>query len=428
MLSAQARWTAATDLEALARELLVSVAATGVAIAHQESDLSETLVSAVSVGTCVPPRGVMVDLNSGISGRCIREGRTQRTYDASIDPRVELSVIERLGIRSLVVAPIFVGPRCVGLVEAVCHEPGHFDASRVALVESAADAAAELLHSQQKPSEDLIPHSARLPSPIEAAEEPDSPTLSSGIEESTESELIGSSSVSHTTNAPRADDQLLTPRGKFVSWYMVAAVLSIAIIATSYALYRHLWRQSTTSARRAQNSSSDLPAASAASQSQKTRTVLAQVDTKSGTDSSALSEAASHGVISDQLRLAQAYLDGNGMPRNVEKAASWYIIAGENGSVKAKRRSIEVTRGMALFEIGQIRFDVGKMFMNGIGTQKDDVAAYTWFELAKAAGEVRAESEEEILKSRMQLPEVEEGQRRASAWLRSHARKLRRPD
>lgn len=115
------------------------------------------------------------------------------------------------------------------------------------------------------------------------------------------------------------------------------------------------------------------------------------------------------------------------MPRNVEKAASWYIIAGENGSVKAKRRSIEVTRGMAPFEIGQIRFDVGKMFMNGIGTRRDNVAAYTWFELAKAAGEVRAEGEEEILKSRMQLPEVEEGQKRASAWLQSHATKLRRP-
>jgi TPR repeat protein len=152
--------------------------------------------------------------------------------------------------------------------------------------------------------------------------------------------------------------------------------------------------------------------------------MIAPADRKSGADFSALSAAASGGIIPDQLRLAQAYLEGKGLPRNAEKAASWYIIAGENGSLKAKQRSIEVTRGMASFEIGQIRFDVAKMFMNGIGTRRDNVAAYTWFELAKAAGEVRAEGEEEILNTRMRPAQVEEAKRRASTWLQSHARKL----
>src|SRR5690348_1286811 len=424
MLSAQAPWTAATDLDALARELLVSVAATGLAIAHQESDLPKSVVCAVSVGTCVPPRGAQVDPNSGISGRCLREGRTQRTYDAHVDPRVERSVIERLGIRSLVAAPIFVGTRCIGLIEAVSHQPGHFDADRVALVENAADAAAELLRTQPKPPEDLTPHSSQLPSSIEAVPEPDSPPPSNGIEESAESELIRSSSVSYATNGPRVGDQPPTRLGNFASWCFVAVVLSIAIIATSYVLYLHTRRQSTISTKAARNSPSALPA-SAATQSQKPTTVHPPAPGKSGTDSSALSEAASRGVISDQLKLAEAYLNGEGLPRNAEKAASWYIMAGENGSAKAKRRSIEVTRGMAPFEIGQIRFDVGKMFMNGIGTRSDNVAAYTWFELAKAAGEVRADGEEQILKTRMQLPQVEQAKRRASTWLQSHARKLR---
>ena len=148
-------------------------------------------------------------------------------------------------------------------------------------------------------------------------------------------------------------------------------------------------------------------------------------DGKNGTDSSALLEAANRGVISDQLRLAQGYLQGNGVPRSAEKAATWYIIAGENGSIEAKRRSIAVTRGMAPFQIGQIRFDVGKMFMNGIGIRRDNIAAFTWFQLAKAAGEVRAEGEEEILKTRMQPAQVEEGKSHASTWLQSHARKMR---
>ncbi len=433
LLSAPGYWTA-TDLDALARELLVKVAATGVAIAQQDSEVSETLVCAVSIGTCVPPRGAQLDPKSGISGRCIREGRTQRSYDACIDPRVERGVIEQLGIRSLVAAPIFAGRRCVGLIEAISHEPGHFDATRVALVESAADAAAELLHAQQKPSEDLIPHSSELPPALDVSQEQHSPSLPNGVEDSTDSELIRSSPVVDANNVPSIDDHPSTWRGKFAFWYLLATVIAIAIIATSYALYRHTLKQSTLSAKRTpglQSSnlqSADFPALSAAAQSQKRTTVLQTGDGKSGTDSSALSEAASRGVISDQLRLAQAYLEGNGLPRNAEKAASWYIIAGENGSVKAKRRSIEATRGMAQFQIGQIRFDVGKMFMNGIGTRRDNVAAYAWFELAKAAGEVRAQSQEEILESRMQPSQVEEAKRRASTWLQSHVRKVRGPE
>ena len=180
------------------------------------------------------------------------------------------------------------------------------------------------------------------------------------------------------------------------------------------------------SANRAHSSPSNLPTASAATpQNQKQMPALPSTAGKNRTESNAVSEAASRGVMSDQLKLAEGYLEGNGGQREPEKAASWYIIAGENGSVKAKRRSIQITRGMAPFQIGQIRFDVAKMFMNGIGTTKDDVAAYTWFELAKAEGDVRAEGEEEILKRRMQPAQVKQANRRASAWLQSHARKLR---
>ncbi|GEM_PF-2629913 len=432
LISASGRWTA-TDLDGLARELLVSVAATGVAIAQQQSEGSETLVCAVSIGACVPPRGAQLDPKSGISGRCIRESRTQRSYDACIDPRVERAAIERLGIRSLVAAPILEGRCCIGLIEAVSHEPGHFDATRVALVESAAEAAAELLHVQQKPSEELIPHASGGPS-LDVVQQQNSPSLPNPIEDSTESDLVRSLAAQDATNVPIIDDHSSRSGGRFAFWHLLATVMSVAVIATSYALFRHTWKQSPFSAKETLSSPSfNLPSAgfrahSAAAQNQKPATVLPVANGKSGTDSSALSEAASRGVISAQLRLAQAYFEGNGLPRNAEKAASWYIIAGENGSVKAKQRSIEVTRGMAQFQIGQIRFDVGKMFMNGIGTRRDNVAAYTWFELAKAAGDVRAQSQKEILETSMQPSQVEEAKRRASTWLQSHVRKVRVPE
>jgi hypothetical protein len=87
-VSADVPW-AADDLEGLAQELLANVTASGVAIVHEDPEVAGTLVCMVSIGACVPPRAAHVDPSSGISGRCIRERRTQRCYDTRIDPRVE---------------------------------------------------------------------------------------------------------------------------------------------------------------------------------------------------------------------------------------------------------------------------------------------------------------------------------------------------
>lgn len=424
LLSAESSWTA-TDLDTLARELLVNAAATGVAIVLEQHGVPDAFVCAVSIGACVPPRGAQLNRDSGISGRCIREGRTQRSHDASIDPRVESVVIERLRIRSLVAAPIFVDSRCAGLIEAVSDQPGHFDVDRVALVESVAEAAAELLGVQQKSAETPIPFEPRLPSFTDPVQQGDSPALSSATRETEQAELIADSSFSDATKVPEFGDLAGRRSRKFASWCLVGAAAFIGIVVASYIFHRHMRRQTAISTESEQISSSRLQPASAATQSQKQSTMLAPSDGNNGIDLRALSQGANRGVIADQLELAQAYLRGNGVPRDPEKAASWYIIAGENGSLRAKRRSIEVTRGMAPFQIGQIRFDVGKMFMNGIGARRDNVAAYTWFELAKSAGEVRAQDEEEILKTRMQRAQLEEANKRASRWLESHARKVR---
>jgi TPR repeat protein len=123
------------------------------------------------------------------------------------------------------------------------------------------------------------------------------------------------------------------------------------------------------------------------------------------------------------MDLAQAYLAGDNVPEDQAKAASWYIMAGENGSAEGKRRSIEITHGMAPFQIGEIRFDLGKMYMNGIGAARDYVSAYAWFELAKAAGDIRAQAEENALEPKMDPGQVQEARQRASQWLQSHSRK-----
>lgn len=124
-------------LEELAKKLLKTVEATGIAVAYRQSELG-ALICVASVGKTVPRIGACVDPNSGISGRCVRECRTQKSYDTLIDPRVDPLVCKKLGIRSVAVIPLLSRSQCIGLLEAFSDRPGHFDPQRVEAIEDAA--------------------------------------------------------------------------------------------------------------------------------------------------------------------------------------------------------------------------------------------------------------------------------------------------
>src|SRR5581483_9607264 len=209
-------------------------------------------------------------------------------------------------------------------------------------------------------------------------------------------------------------------RRRLIPWLAVVAL--VPVLVGFYLLYRHTNNRILSSDQVMHASGSDLAAVPPLTPSTEQATPAA--GEVSGSESAVRFARARRGLIADQMSLAQAYLEGDGVLKNQEKAASWFIIAGENGSAKAKRRSIEITRGMARAQIARIRFDVGKMYKDGTGVRKNYISAHTWFELSKAAGDIRAEDEEKILRTRMQPAQVKEGQNRASAWLRSHFRRV----
>lgn len=423
--SADAPWTAG-NLEGLAEELLANITASGVAIVREDPETAGSLVCVVSLGTCVPPRAARVDPSSGISGRCIRERRTQRCYDSRIDPRVERAASERLGIRSLVAVPLVVDSRCIGLIEAVSDRPGHFDEARAAVVESAANRATALLAAQQNSSELLSDHLAGL-TYRQAEHAIDAPVAIREAEERPAEDIHVDRSVANGQTHLQSADWEGSARRRFLPWSALIAAALLAAWVSFYLVHQHTDHRIANSQQRTQALPSRIPAVPAISPKQETATPLTgKVTGSQAVPHLVVADGAKRGVISDQIRLAQAYMSGDGVPKSREKAASWYIIAGEKGSAGAKRRSIEVTRGMAPAEIARIRFDVAKMHMDGIGTRKDYIAAYTWFELSKAAGDIRVEHEEEILRTRMQPDQVQEGKQRASIWLQSHLRKTHR--
>jgi len=91
-----------------------------------------------SVGESAPALGTRLDVNSGLSGECFREGKTLRCDDAETDPRVDLESCRRLGVRSILAAPVRFERDTVGLLMVSSTKPFNFDEGDVAVVESLA--------------------------------------------------------------------------------------------------------------------------------------------------------------------------------------------------------------------------------------------------------------------------------------------------
>jgi putative methionine-R-sulfoxide reductase with GAF domain len=96
------------------------------------------VICRASVGESAPALGTRLDVNSGISGECFRAGKTVRCDDSENDPRVDLESCRRLGVRSIVAAPVRYERDTVGLLMVLASEPFNFDEGDVAVVESLA--------------------------------------------------------------------------------------------------------------------------------------------------------------------------------------------------------------------------------------------------------------------------------------------------
>jgi GAF domain/PilZ domain len=119
---------------------------TGAAIALSDHG---PMMCRASIGKGGPPLGTRVDIDSGFSGECIRMGKALRCDDTEIDCRVDPIVCRRLGIRSIVAAPIRYEREVVGLVEVFSPQPFAFDEGDLAVLERLAQTALLTLSQTQ---------------------------------------------------------------------------------------------------------------------------------------------------------------------------------------------------------------------------------------------------------------------------------------
>jgi hypothetical protein len=104
-----------------------------IALAHKGSVLCRA-----SIGGGAPALGTRLDVHSGFCGECFRTGKSLRCDDAATDPRVDAETTGRMGVRSILAAPIRYERETIGLLVVFAEHPFTFDEGDVAVAESLA--------------------------------------------------------------------------------------------------------------------------------------------------------------------------------------------------------------------------------------------------------------------------------------------------
>jgi GAF domain-containing protein len=97
--------------------------ATGAAIALRSG---EEIVCRARAGRTAPDVGIRLQTDSGISAECLRSGEVVLCNDAEDDPQVDLASCRRLGVRSILAAPLRRFQRTVGIFEVLSASPNAF--------------------------------------------------------------------------------------------------------------------------------------------------------------------------------------------------------------------------------------------------------------------------------------------------------------
>ncbi len=146
-------------LDLVLNEIVVRAAeethATAAALALLRND---EMVCRAATGHPAPDLGFPINLRDGLSGACLKTQEPQLCTDTELDPRVEGAVSRYLGIRSILIVPVFDtrNGKFTGILEVFSISPGAFSNSDLKLLEGFAEECALIRQaatesSQSKP-------------------------------------------------------------------------------------------------------------------------------------------------------------------------------------------------------------------------------------------------------------------------------------
>ncbi len=116
----------------IAEKAQVLTGATGAAIALRRGN---EIICRARTGRTAPDVGVRLQTDRGLSADCVRTGEVLLCNDAETNPRVDWATCRRMGVRSILAAPLRHFQRTLGVFEVLSSTPGAFDNNDVATMQ-----------------------------------------------------------------------------------------------------------------------------------------------------------------------------------------------------------------------------------------------------------------------------------------------------
>jgi hypothetical protein len=390
-----------TDLEAVLSLLALRshslLRASGAAIALAENDPNDknknndagVMTCRASAGESAPPVGAKLQVGSGFSGECVRTGRTLRCDEAETDDLVDRESCRALGIRSILAVPVGPPQKVIGLIEVFSDRPNAFGENDSATLQrfaetilAAVNRAGRSQNSSAPPPDSPKPFSSMPGSILFSAE----PQAESEKNASSANDKVGG------VHLPRAHLYLL---------YCAAATIAL-VLGFMFAP----WIQEKLQARERggdQTGGGQTVLASSHSPTEITPTAspAASIDT---VNLAQLQDLARHGNPAAENAIGLLYAQGDrkqAVQQDETQAARWFTKAAEDGSVPAQ-------------------YKLSLLYWGGHGVPKDVNKAYFWAVLARAGGQEGSKDLAKVLANGMTRAQSAAIEQQAEIWYQQH--------
>jgi hypothetical protein len=390
-----------TDLEAVLSLLALRshslLRASGAAIALAENDPNDknknndagVMTCRASAGESAPPVGAKLQVGSGFSGECVRTGRTLRCDDAETDDLVDRESCRALGIRSILAVPVGPPQKVIGLIEVFSDRPNAFGENDSATLQrfaetilAAVNRAGRSQNSSAPPPDSPKPFSSMPGSILFSAE----PQAESEKNASSANDKVGG------VHLPRAHLYLL---------YCAAATIAL-VLGFMFAP----WIQEKLQARERGGDQTDggqtvLASSHSPTEITPTASPGASIDT---VNLAQLQDLAKHGNPAAENAIGLLYAQGDrkqAVQQDETQAARWFTKAAEDGSVPAQ-------------------YKLSLLYWGGHGVPKDVNKAYFWAVLARAGGQEGSKDLAKVLANGMTRAQSAAIETQAEIWYQQH--------
>ena len=373
-------------LRLVAERAQTLVRASGAAIALAEAD-PNFMICRASSGRDAPPLGARLQVGSGFSGECVKTGTLLRCDDTDIDTRVDRESCRALGIRSMVAVPVRVGKKSIGIVEVFSSQANRFSQTDGAVLQRFAETVLAAVNRAAR-TENLPPLVPEKPAPQFA------PVQGSVLFAS----LPGEEKKMESSEEKAPGVSL--PGSHLILLICVAAAIALVLGYNLAPLIQSRLEQR-----------GQMPMQTVLASSQPPRSEASQAFPSTPAPEAAsfelMRQMAQAGDPAAENAFGLRYFQGderNGIARDEKQAFRWFARAADHGSRAAQAK-------------------LGFLYWGGRGVPKDVNRAYFWTVLARARGDKESVDLAAVLLSGMTRAQATVIEEQADSWLRQHMAK-----